>query len=220
LAPAKVIVPPVAESNITVPVPASQAALSVDAFVHVPLTVHDSLPKAMADAVDEMFTFPVTVTLPEVDVRSPPDSVMLPVDNVNVLFAKVPPETVRVLVTMTFDARVTVPREIVRSSKVLSVESMVIVAVASNVTTPVPWVYTEPVPLVSQLPLTVHAPVVTVMVPLVPPVIVTLATVTVEAFAVKIPPLPTLSPPVLSPRSEVASSVVDDVSETVRVPVH
>lgn len=72
----------------------------------------------------------------------------------------------------------------------------------------------------SQSPLTVHAPVVTVIVPEVPPVMVTLDTVTVEAFAVRIPPSPILSAPTLSPRSAVASSVVEDVSEILNVPAH
>ena len=53
--------------------------------------------------------------------------------------AKVP-VTVSVFVTTTADAIVDVPAEIVRSSNVLSVESKVIVAVASNVTIPVPCV--------------------------------------------------------------------------------
>src|SRR3990167_2184063 len=62
-APAKVIVPPVAESNVTVPVPASHVA-SVDAFVHVPETVHVSEPKSMADAAEEILTLPVTDVTP------------------------------------------------------------------------------------------------------------------------------------------------------------
>ena len=50
------------------------------------------------------------------------------------------------------------------------------------------------------------------MTPDVPPVIVTLANVAVVAFAVSMPPFPTLSAPVLSPRSVVASVVVDAAS--------
>jgi hypothetical protein len=219
LDPAKVIVPPVAESNVTVPVPASQIAASVEALVHVPETVHDSLPKAIADAADEIFTLPVTVTLPDVLVRSPPDRVRLPTVNVNVALANVPPETVRALVTTVFVASVTVPAEIVSALNVLSVDRRVIVAVALKVyVLVVPSLKTDPAPLVSQFPETVHAPVVTVIVPFVPPVIVTLDTVTVEAFAVRIPPFPTLSPPVLSPRSAVASSVVEDASLIASVP--
>lgn len=72
----------------------------------------------------------------------------------------------------------------------------------------------------SQLPETVQEPVVTVMIPLVPPTIVTEERVTVDAFDVRIPPSPTLSPPVPRERSEVASSVVDDVSKMDSVPAH
>src|SRR5439155_25130596 len=54
--------------------------------------------------------------------------------------------------------------------------------------------------------------------PLVPPVIVTLETVIVEAFAVRIPPLPTFNAPPVNPRFAVARAVVDDPSETVSVP--
>jgi hypothetical protein len=217
--PAKVIVAPAAASKVTVPVPASQTAASVDALVHAPETVQDSLPKAIAEAVEEIFTSPVMVTFPDVEVRSPPLIVRLPRVSVRVDFAREPPERVSALVTMMFVASVTVPAEMVRSSNVLSVESMVIVAVESNVTIPVPWAYTDPAPLVSQLPEMVHAPVVTVIVPDVPPVIVTLARVAVVAFAVRIPPFPMLSAPVLRPRSAVASSVVAEASETVRVPL-
>ena len=100
------------------------------------------------------------------------------------------------------------------------VASIVMVAVASNVTMPVPCVYVEPVPLVFQFPETVHAPVVTVMVPFIPPVIVTLVTVTVDAFAVNVPPFPTTRAAMLSPKSAVANAVVDDASDTVKVPPH
>ena len=66
----------------------------------------------------------------------------------------------------------------------------------------------------------VHKPVETVMVPLAPPVTVTLVTATVEAFAVRIPPFPMTNTAVESPRPAVASSVVEEPSETVSVPLH
>ena len=98
LAPAKVIVPAVASSNVTEPVPASQAE-SVEALVQEPLTVHASLPKSMADEADEMSTSPDMDTVPLVEVRSPPDiaSDVLVLDKVRacVLLASVPPEMVR-----------------------------------------------------------------------------------------------------------------------------
>ncbi len=94
-APANVIVPPVAESNKMLPVPASQTVPSVLAFVHVSETVHVSLPKSMADAMDEMLTAPVTMTLPEVLVMSPPLIVKPPFTvMVFVPLASTPPETV------------------------------------------------------------------------------------------------------------------------------
>jgi hypothetical protein len=70
-APAKVIVPPVAEVNVTVAVPGFQDA-EVELFVHVPAIVHVSDPKAMYELADEMLTIPLMVTLPDVDVRAPP----------------------------------------------------------------------------------------------------------------------------------------------------
>ena len=75
---AKVIVPPVAESKSMLPVPDSHTVPSVVAFVHVPLTVHASEPKSMADAADEIFTLPVTEAAPDVLVISPPLIVKLP----------------------------------------------------------------------------------------------------------------------------------------------
>src|SRR2546422_153838 len=86
------------------------------------------------------------------------------------------------------------------------------------VTVLVPFVNTEPAPLVSQLPVLVNELVVSVIVPLVPPVISTLNTVTVDAFAVRMPPLPTLSAPPVRPRLAVASAVVEVPSEIVSVP--
>ena len=75
-----------------------------------------------------------------------------------------------------------------------------------------------------QFPETVHAPVVTVMTPDVPPVIVTPLTKIVDAFAVRMPPLPTtisaVSAAAPRARSAVASAVVEDVSETVSVVSH
>jgi hypothetical protein len=95
--PAKVIVPPAVESNRTVPVPAFHPAESVEAFVHVPLTVQVSLPKEMADAAEEILTAPVMVTFPLVDVRSPPLIVRPPLTvSVFVPFARIPPLRVKV----------------------------------------------------------------------------------------------------------------------------
>ncbi len=141
-APANVIVPPVAESKVTVPVPASHMAASVEAFVHVPEIVHVSEPKSMAEPTAEMLMLPEMTTLPDVLVKSPPlivsDVAALLIVNVNVLLANVPPEMVIVASTTMFVASVTVPPEILSVPKALSVESRVMAAVASNVTVLVP----------------------------------------------------------------------------------
>jgi hypothetical protein len=223
-APANVIVPPTAESNTMVPVPASQTVASVEAFVHVPETVQVSEPKSMAEAADEIFTLPVMTTAPDVLVKSPPDKVRAAELTVNVPFASVPPLMVSVESTTILVAKVAVPALIVRLPKALSVPRRVIVAVASKVTVLVPWVKIDPAPEVSQFPETVHGPLVSVRVPEVPPVIVTLDTITVDAFAVSVPPLPIFSPGVSadapSARSEVAKAVVDDASVIDRVESH
>ena len=73
------------------PVPASHVT-SVEAFVHVPLTVHASEPKSMADAAEEILTLPVTEPVPDVLVRSPPLIVNTPCTvNVAAALASVPP---------------------------------------------------------------------------------------------------------------------------------
>jgi len=133
LIPTKVIVPPAAPSKRTVPVPASHTAPSVEAFVQVPLTVQFSLPKSMALNADEMFTLPVMVTFPLVDVRSPPLMARLPAETVKADLASVPPEMVSALVTTVFVANVAVPPETVSAENVLSVDSKIILAVVSNV---------------------------------------------------------------------------------------
>lgn len=127
---------PVALSNVMVPLPCSHTAVSVDAQSKAPLTVHVSEPKSMADEAEEMFIAPLSVTAPDVLVRSPPSIRRLPSVNVNVALANVPVVMVSAFVTTRFVANVTVfaaPGVIVKSSNTLSEESNVMVAVASNV---------------------------------------------------------------------------------------
>ena len=131
--PANVIVPPVADVKVTVAVPLSQTAPSVEAFVHVPEMFHVSEPKVIADDALEMFTAPLIVTVPDVLVKSPPDIVRLAAVTVNVDLANVPPEIVSAFVTTVLVANVTVPADTARAENVLSVDSNVIVAVALNV---------------------------------------------------------------------------------------
>lgn len=76
--PPNVIVPPVAELKVTVPVPASQLA-DVLEFVHVPETVQLPLPKSMNDVATDMFTVataPVVVLVAQLTL--PPESVNVP----------------------------------------------------------------------------------------------------------------------------------------------
>ena len=72
----------------------------------------------------------------------------------------------------------------------------------------VPLANTEPAPLVFQLPETAHEPVVSVNVPLAPPIIVNPEADTEEAFAARTPALPTAMAPPMSPTLPVASVVV------------
>ena len=209
-----------ADVKLIVAVPGFHDA-DVDAFVQVPAIVHASDPKAMYELTEEMFAFPLTVTLPEVDVRPPPLIVREPADRVFAPLARTPPERVSAFVTAMLFPSVTVPPDTESAGKVLWAGRVVTVPVALNVyTLVVPAFHVEPAPDVFQLPATVQAPVVTVRVPVVPPVIVALDTVTVEAFAVRMPPFPTLRAPPANPRPPVASSVVETPSAIDRVPPH
>jgi len=140
--------------------------------------------------------------------------------NVKVLLARTEPAfTVKVPETSTRPVWVTVPAdEMTRLLKLLPAFRIAMLATPLIVTVLVPFVNTEPAPLVSQLPVLVNEPVVSVIVPLVPPVIATLDTVTMDAFAVRMPPLPTLSAPPVRPRLAVARAVVEEPSEIVSVP--
>src|SRR5436309_15318181 len=76
-----------------------------------------------------------------------------------------------------------------------------------NVTVDVPFENTEPGPLVFQLPETAHEPVVSVNVPLAPPIIVNPEIDTAGAFAARTPALPTAMAPPMRPSLPVASGV-------------
>src|SRR5438094_4325401 len=76
-----------------------------------------------------------------------------------------------------------------------------------NVTVDIPVENTEPGPLVFQLPETAHEPVVSVNVPLAPPIIVNPEIDTAEAFAARTPALSTAMAPPMRPRLPVASVV-------------
>src|SRR2546428_793779 len=81
-----------------------------------------------------------------------------------------------------------------------------------------PPVNVEPAPDVSQLPVTVHAPVVSVSVPDAPPVIATFDALTADAFAVRMPASPMVSAPPVRVRSLVARVVAPAPPWTDKVP--
>jgi len=116
------------------------------------------------------------------------------------------------------DAAETVPLT-VRAPNPFDVSRILTVVPAPVIVTVlVPPVNVEPAPDVSQLPVTVHAPVVSVSVPDAPPVIVTFDTPTVDAFPVSTPPFPMVSAPPVRPRLLVASVVAPAPPWTARVP--
>src|SRR5207245_10544516 len=84
-----------------------------------------------------------------------------------------------------------------------------VLAAPDRVTVLEPFVNVAPTPDVSQLPLTVQAPLVSVMVPEVLPFTVTSAAETVDAFATRIPESSTAMDPPVKERFAVASVVVD-----------
>jgi hypothetical protein len=209
-----------AELKTTVPVPADQEPL-VEEFVHEPLKFHVAPPKLKNPAA-AMLTLPLIVFVPVAPAEMPPAmlAARLAAVSVNVLLARIAPLfTVRVPETSTTPACVTVPAAaMVRLLKLLPAFRMAIVPTPVMVTVLVPFVKTDPAPLVSQFPESVKELVVRVIVPLVPPVIATPETETDDAFAVRMPFVPTLSIPPVNPRSAVASAVVEDPSEIVSVP--
>ena len=217
---AKVIVRDEPELKTTVPVPADHDPL-VEEFVHEPPKVHVVAPKLKYPEAATL-TFPVNVFVPAAPPVIPPAMFAARVATVSVkvpLARTEPAFTVKVPETSARPVWVTVPAaEMTRLLKLLAAFRIAMLATPLIVTVLVPFVNTEPAPLVSQLPVLVNELVVSVIVPLVPPVIATLDTVTVEAFAVRMPPLPTLSAPPVRPRLVVASAVVEEPSEIVSVP--
>src|SRR5947209_12856512 len=84
------------------------------------------------------------------------------------------------------------------------------------VTVLVPRANVEPAPDVSHCPPTVQDPLVRVSVPEAPPVIVTLTTATLDAFASRTPELPTARDPPVRERFDVARVVVDPAESWIR----
>jgi hypothetical protein len=116
---------------------------------------------------------------------------------------------------------VTVPEMVKSWNPLLASRILTVFVGPESVTTLVPRVKVDPAPEVSQLPATVHPPLVKTIVPEVPPFIVTSTTETVDAPALKIPELPTATEPPRKDRSAVVTVVVEPaVSWIVRVWLH
>jgi len=112
----------------------------------------------------------------------------------------------------------TVPLTVRAANAFDALRILTVVPAPVIVTVLAPPVSVEPAPDVSQLPVTVHAPVVSVSVPDAPPVIVTFDTLTVDAFAVRMPASPMVSAPPVRPRLLVARVVVPAPPWTDKVP--
>src|SRR5437879_7499433 len=169
-------------TRIEVPAVKAPAEVSIDRIVMVLLPAVSVPPPATSRLAPPVMSFPDVVRLPSV-ARVPSTSVAL--------FCVTVPEMVRLW--KPFEA-----------SRVRSV-----LAVPDKVTLLEPFVNVAPTPDVSQLPLTVKAPPVSVMVPEVPPFIVTSAAETVEPFAARIPDSPTVIEPPVRERFAVARVVVE-----------
>ena len=169
-------------TRVEVPAAKAPAEVSIDRIVMVLPPAVSVPPPATSRLAPPVMSFPDVVRLPSM-ARVPSTSVAL--------FCVTVPEMVRLW--KPFEA-----------SRVRSV-----LAAPDKVTVLESFVNVAPTPEVSQLPLTVQAPPVSVMVPEVPPFIVTSAAETVEAFATRIPESPTAMEPPANERFAVASVVVD-----------
>jgi len=116
------------------------------------------------------------------------------------------------------EAAETVPLTVRAANSFDALSILTVVPAPVIVTVLAPPVNVEPEPDVSQLPVTVHAPVVSVSIPDVPPVIVTFDTLTADAFAVRIPASPRLSAPPVRARLLVARVVAPAPPWTDKVP--
>ncbi len=178
----------------------------IDPVVNEIVLAEESLMVTPATEMDE--AVPISVPPPETVRLAPPVRLFPDVSSVPVM-ERIPVTSVALLC-------VTMP-DIVRLLKPL-VGSRVrrVVLAPDRVTVLVPLMNVEPAPELSQLPLTAHAPFVTVIVPDVPPFMVTSTTETVEAVAVRMPELPRTNEPPRRERSAVASVVDPAVSWIVR----
>lgn len=177
----------------------------------VPDIVTVLVPSVNTEPVPLVSQLPETDHAPDVRVMVPPAPVIVTSDTVTVeafavsvpvaVTVSVPaPDKLRLAVVSVPDTDVAVETsmavdivmvpETVRLANPLEefrVETVFVVPL--NVMVEVPFVKVVPVPLVFQFPDTDHEPEVSVMVPLVTLVMVTLETVTVLAFAVRVPPV-------------------------------
>jgi hypothetical protein len=169
-------------TRVEVPAVKAPAEVSIDRIVMVLLPAVSVPPPATSRLAPPVMSFPDVVRVPSME-RVPSTSMAL--------FCVTVPEMVRLW--NPFEAS-RVRRDLAAPDKVTVLE---------------PFVNVAPTPDVSQLPLTVQAPPVSVMVPEMPAFIVTSAAETVEAFATRIPESPTAMEPPVKERFAVASVVVD-----------
>jgi hypothetical protein len=178
------------------------------ALVNVP-ALESQLPSTVRDAEPDIVNVPpvATVRFPNVPVP------VVPMFRSFVLRSKLVPERVNVPLTLTALSRLFDEPLTVRFVKPAVPLILIVLLGPEMVTVLVPFVNVEPAPLVSQFPDTAQDPDVRVMVPLVPPVIVTSPTVTVAWLPLTTPPLFTVR--VLVPKE----NVPEFPAVSVRVPV-
>lgn len=207
--------------RVTVDVPAAKVEDAPDVS-HEPDAVIDPLVTEIVFAEASFIVTPATAMDAVVPISEPPFETRRTAPPVMLYPAVVSvPEMESVPLTSMALPSVTDP-ETVKLLKPLVAFSVRTVFVAPDIVTVlVPLVRVELRPDVSQLPLTVHAPLVRTMAPDVPPVIVTSTVVTADAFAIRIPALPMVSEPPAKARPAVASAVVEPAASwIVSVPPH
>jgi hypothetical protein len=199
--------------NVIVDVPLANV-VPVPLVAQLPETVHEPVVRVIVPDVALVIVTSDTVTVEAFAVNVPPVEIVKvpPPDSARLAVVRVP-EIVVAVDTSIAVLMVIVP-EIVRDANPLEASRVATVLVVPLiVTVDVPFVNTDPAPDVSQFPETVHDPDVSVIVPEVPPVIVTFPMVTVAWLPLMTPPLFTVS--ALEPNE----NVPELPAVSVRVPV-
>ena len=195
--------------RVTVDVPAVNVE-DAPLVSHVPEAVMLPVVSEMEFADASFIVTFVTVIDADVPTSAPPAETVRLAPPVMLFPAVVKvPRMERVPFASTAPPCVTVPVMVRLWNPLAKSRMRTVVPAPDNVTVLVPLVNPEPGPEVSQDPLRVHAPLVSAIVPDVPPVIDASTRVTVEASAVRIPESPTVREPPIRGRFAVASAVVD-----------